>query len=275
MAGIIRGVGLTSFGRHARARTGDRSHLETLSFVEKQLAAFDFDLRIIRQEAGREAAQAPNTSGKKVQRPFQRLIYAQQEKLKRDRYLRVALLKEKRAEQTRIEEREDQLNRAMYTNQRPMQPGRREHRNKKSVSSAFSFLGFMRPLSSAFTSDSAAASSPRRTVEELDFIPSGKPSVVLSVADARTLRFINNERSFLFQVDTEDGGHYLFQALNQKEMARWMGGIGHISEVAAKRRLTWIGTAPRPQDHLADRGKVIASGPTAGQLHLLDALSSR
>jgi hypothetical protein len=275
MAGIIRSVNKTGFGRHARARTGDRSHLETLSAVEKQLAAFDFDLRAIRQEAAREAAQVLNTvqSGKKMQRPFQRIVLAQQEKLKRDRVLRAVMAKEKKAEQTRMEEREDQLNRAMQVNSRPTQPGRREHRNKKSVSSAFSFLGFMRPISSAFTSDTVSYVGPKRTAEELDFVPSGKPSLVLSVADARTVRFINNERSFLFQVDTEDGGHYLFQAPTQKEMAKWMNSIGHISEIAAKRRLTWMGNAPRPQDFLSERGKAVAgSGPSAGRSNLSSLL---
>jgi GTPase-activating protein BEM2 len=237
--------------------------MEKLQMIEKEVIAFDFDLRSIRSDAAREGSQTPGSSSKKGVRPFSRLVIAQQDKNRRDRTLRDRLVKEKRAEQYRTEKREDQLNRAMQANRRPMAAGRKEHRNKKSVSSAFNFLQFMRPISSAFSSDSLSSNSTKRTVEELDFVPSGKPSLVLTVVDAKTLKFINNERPFTFQVDTEDGGHYLFQATNQKEMAKWMSSVGHISQVTAQRRLTWMGDAPKLLDHVDDRPKVLAQEPTA------------
>jgi hypothetical protein len=235
--------------------------MEKLQMIEKEVMAFDFDLRSIRSDAIRDGSQTP--SSKKGVRPFGRLVLAQHEKNRRDRSLRDRLIKEKRAEQQRSEKREHQLDRAMQVKARPNAAGRGQHRTKKSTSSAFAFLQFMRPISTAFSSDSMTSNSSKRTAEELDFVPSGKPSLVLTVADAKMLKFINNERPYTFQVDTDDGGHYLFQATNQKEMSKWMSSVGHISQVAAKRRLTWIGDAPQLQDHVSDRPKVVAKEPTA------------
>jgi hypothetical protein len=251
-----------SAGR-SRNRTNDLD-MEKLQLVEKDVSGFDFDIRTIRQDAAREGAQTPGSSNRKRIRPFARLVFAQEEKHKRDRALRDRLFKEKRAEQYRTDKREDQLNRAMQPRTRPMPAARKDHRTKKSVSSAFSFMQFMRPISSAFSSDSMTGSAPK-TIEELDFAPSGKPTLVMTVADAQTIKFINNERSFTFQVDTEDGGHYLFQAPNAKEMAKWLSSIGHISHEAAQRRLTWIGEASKAQ-YLADGGDTAgATEPTAGE----------
>ncbi|KAK0474351.1 hypothetical protein IW261DRAFT_1568669 [Armillaria novae-zelandiae] len=79
-------------------------------------------------------------------------------------------------------------------------------------------------------------------VSELDFFtPAGKPVLVLSLIDTRVVEFINNERSYMFKVDTEDGGHYLLQAMNQWDMSKWLETINWVSKIAAKRRLTYIG----------------------------------
>ena len=57
----------------------------------------------------------------------------------------------------------------------------------------------MRPISSAFT-DSALAT--KKSPVELDFVPSGKSSPVLSVVDVKVNQLLNNERSYVFQLDT-------------------------------------------------------------------------
>ena len=75
-------------------------------------------------------------------KPFQLLVAQQQEKNRRDRLWRDRLSKEKRQEQQRHDRREEQLNRAMnQRRQNPVMP--KQHRNKKSMSSAFFQL--MRP----------------------------------------------------------------------------------------------------------------------------------
>ena len=213
--------------------------LARLGKIEQEASYIQFDHRLIREDAIREAGSDGAHPNRRIPRPFNLLVFAQQEKYKRDKYARDRLSKEKKLEQHRHEKREDYLNKAMHSS-KPSSGVSKAHRNKKSMSSAF--FQFMRPISSAFTSDTAIPSGPKRTAEELDFVPAGKPALVLSLADCRVAQFINNERSFTFQLDTEDGGHYLLQAMGKKDMTKWMNKISHVAKTAAKRRLTYLGS---------------------------------
>ncbi|THH29042.1 hypothetical protein EUX98_g5142 [Antrodiella citrinella] len=239
---------------HHRMETS-RVDFERLNNIEQSLNSLHFDLRTIREEAYREATQAGPPVPKRLPRPFQAIVVAQQEKNKRDKTLRDRLSKEKRQEQQRQDRREEYLNKAMNPRRPPPSAtASKQHRNKKSMSSAF--LHFMRPISSAFTSESTPMNAPKRTPAELDFAPVHKPSLVLNVVDVRVSQFINNERSYTFQIDTEDGGHYLLQALDKADMKRWMDTIDKVSKSAAKRRLTYLGNASKlqPSDHLLTPG---------------------
>ncbi|KAK7013752.1 Rho GTPase activating protein 22 [Favolaschia claudopus] len=230
-----------------------RRAFERLNNIEKDVWLLQFDHRGIREEAYRESASGPNSSpvaARRAVRPFQKTIALQIEKNRRDRTLRSRLHKERVQEQTKNEKREDQLNRAMR--KQPSTPQQQKHqRGKKSMSSAF--LHFMRPISSAFGNEMIPSPTSKRTVEELEFLPTGKPALVISLVEARVAQFINNDRSFTFQLDTEDGGHYLLQAINKRELAKWVDTINRVTQTAAKRRLTYLGT-PKPQlaDHLHD-----------------------
>ncbi|KAF9222356.1 hypothetical protein BS17DRAFT_838369 [Gyrodon lividus] len=231
----------------------DRKDFERLNNIEKEVSVLHFDHRGIKDEAQREALQAQiggSASAKKTVRPFQRLVMLQHEKNKRDKYLHDRLSKDKKQEQLRIERRDEYLNKVMRP-RKPMTQVQKQHRIKKSYSSAFFQL--MRPISSAFT-DNTHALTTKRLPAELDFTPSGKPSLVLSVVDAKVAQFINNERSYTFQLDTEDGGQYLLQAISQQEMTKWIDTINKVSKIAAKRRLTYLGNSPKPQlsDHIHD-----------------------
>lgn len=210
-------------------------------------------------------------SSKKTVRPFYKTVALQVEKNRRDKNLRSRLQREKVMEQSRNERRDDLLNRAMK-GPRAKQPGTnalpKQHRNKKSMSA---FLSFMRPISSAFGADiipqSFGSSVVRKTAEELDFVPSGKPAFVLSILEARVAQFINNERSYMFQLETEDGGHYLLQAVNKKEMTKWLEVISKVTQSVAQRRLTYLGASPKPQisDHIHDRAAGPSKDPMAGE----------
>ncbi len=125
----------------------------------------------------------------------------------------------------------------------------------------------MRLISSAVTSESTSSSAIQRNPAELDFSHSHKPALVLNIANARISQYINNERSFTFQVDTEDGGHYLLQALNKGDMKRWMETIDRVSKTAAKRRLTYLGNTSKVQlsDHILTPG-VASRDPRAGKV---------
>ncbi len=204
---------------------------------------------------------------KKVARPFQRIVAVQMEKNRRDRNWRSRLQKEKQQEQFRNDRREDMLNKAMKPRKAPSPNPQKQHRNKKSMSA---FLNFMRPISSAFGADLLVSSNSgaKKTAAELDFPPTSKPSLVLSVMDAQVAQFINNERSFTFQLDTEDGGHYILQAVNKREMNKWLDTINKVTSTAAKRRLTYLGPKPQIQDHIHEQSTGASKDPRAGKLSL-------
>lgn len=246
--------------RRVRGRVG--RDLERLNNMEQEVSDVQFDLRIIREDAHREAGGATSPALRRQPRPFQALVVQQQDKNKRDKAIRDRLSREKRQEQHKQDKREEYLNKAMHT-RRPHNQVPKAHRNKKSVSSAFFQL--MRPISSAFTSETAST-YPKRTPAELDFTPSQKPAMVLDVVNARVSQFVNTERSFLFQVDTEDGGHYLLQALDKSDMKKWMETIERVSKMAAQRRLTYMGQNSKMQlsDHLL-ASNTTSRDPKAGE----------
>jgi len=244
-----------------------RRALERLSNIEREVAHLQFDYRAIKEEAHREAIYATvngNVSTKRIARPFQKLVSLQIDKNKRDRNLRDRLMKEKRMEDTRGVRREDLFNKTL----RPRKAAdvvQKQRRSKKSMSSAF--MQFMRPISSAFTSETLHVSGPKKSPSELDFVPSGKPSMVVSLVEARVAQFINNERSFTFQLDTEDGGRYMLQAVDRREMAKWLDTISNVAKMAAKRRLTYLGNSPKPQpsDHIYTHSMTASRDPVAGK----------
>jgi len=269
---IDKGPALPGTRRRFQPDDLNRRGFERLNNVEKDVTLLQFDHRGIRDEATREASQPLSgtpSSAKKASRPFQRLVTEQQAKNRRDRNHRARLQKEKLQEQLKHDRRDEQLNRAMRP-RKQSSVALKQHRNKKSMSA---FLHFMRPISSAFGADMPSSVGTKKTAAELDFAPAGKPSLVLSLMDARVAQFINNERSFTFQLDTEDGGHYLLQAMNKRDMMKWIETINRVTKMAAKRRLTYLGNSPkaRVSDHIHD--PIIASrDPMAGRYPFIPAI---
>ena len=254
--------------RHGQLDETSRRGFERLSLVEKEVSHIQIDFRAIKDEATREALHASaavSHSAKKVGKPFHRIVANQMEKNRRDKNLRARLQKEKMYEQARFEKREDVFNKALRS-MKPLPAIQKQHRNKKSMSA---FLNFMRPLSSAFGTDAFQSPGMKRTASELDFRTTGKPAQVLSLMDAHVAQFVNNERSYTFKLDTEDGGHYILQAMGKREFGKWLETISRVAKSATKRRLTYLGNSPKPvlSDHL-HVGPVNASrDPTAGKFH--------
>jgi len=265
---IFESLPSASTSQNSHRRDFEPSDLERLNIIEREVSQIKFDLRAIREDVHREAVHMhAGPQPRRSQRPFQKLLAAQHEKNKRDRNLRERLEKERKQEQYRLDKREEYLSKAMNT-RRQYTPA--QHRIKKSGSSTF-FQQLMRPISSAFALDHVDVNAPRRTAAELDFTPTGKPALVLSIVDARISHSMNNERSYTFQLNTEDGGHYLLQAATKGEMTKWTNTIDHVSKTAVKRRLTYIGNSPKPKlsDHIHDRPTTASRDPTAGELLLL------
>lgn len=184
----------------------------------------------------------------------------QQEKIRRDRLNRSTITREKRLEQQKLEKREEDLTRAMQTRE----SGR--HAKKRSI--ANNLYKFMRPLSMAFTAETGMvdASPARRSPEDMDFEPIGKPALVLNLVDARITPFVNSPRAFTFCLDTEDGARYLFQAPTKADFGRWMSAISKTAQATGRKRLTWISDAPKPQlaDHLQAKTSTSIRDPVKG-----------
>lgn len=233
-------------------REMDRCDFERLNRIEAEINEVNFDLRHVKEDALREATNTvlpPPPSRKGGPRPFLKTVLAQQEKIKRDRYMRERLLKEKRHEQQKIERREEEMSKSMEPRQLQTGAPAKHQRGKRSMSALFSL---MRPISTAFTSDSMGLglggggnAGPRRTAAELDFDVPGasKATLVMSLVDAQVTAFINNDRSFLFQLDSEDGGHYLLQAPTRNDMKAWIQAISSAVKTYAQRRMTYIGNS--------------------------------
>ena len=223
-----------------------------------------FDARLLRDEAYHESINIPPPIplSKKI-RPFLKIIQVQQEKSKRDKVLRERILREKKAEQQRTDKREDDLNKAMHS-RHPNPQSIKHQRSRRTMSSAFFQL--MRPLSSAFSSDNLYASTHRRTAAELDFEPSSKPSLVISLVGATVTTFINNVRLYMFHLTSEDGGRYLFQAATRSALTSWLTAISQTAKSSTAKRLTYIANAPKPQlsDQIHMPSQIAARHPTAG-----------
>lgn len=245
-----------------------RRGFERLNNIEKEVVVLQLDHRRIKDEAAKEASNPGMNSAqsKRFTRPFNKIVAIQIEKIRRDKSLRARLQREKLQEQTRNEKRDDILNKAMRA-RKPSATPQKQHRNKKSMSA---FLNFMRPISSAFGADSPQI-LPKRSAAELDFLTTGKPTLVISVLDAKISQFINTERSYTFQLDTEDGGHYLLQAQNKRDMNKWLETISRVTNTVAKRRLTYLGSSPKPQiaDHIHTHPIVPSRDPNAGMCLLV------
>jgi len=106
----------------------------------------------------------------------------------------------------------------------------------------------MRPLSTAFSTDNLfdGGRTSRHKPADLDFEPTGAPAFVISLVDARVSAFVNNQRSFVFHLDTEDGGRYLFQAMSKLDMNKWIAMINKVAQTTQRKRLTFLGTTPNP-----------------------------
>lgn len=234
--------------------------------MHREVTGPPFDSRLLRDDAYYESLNVPSPTphSKRNQRPFLKIIQAQQEKCKRDKYLRERLLREKKAEQYRTDKREDDLNKAMQL-RHPTSQSIKHQRSRRTMSSAFFHL--MRPLSSAFSStDNLYAPMQRKTAAELDFQPNGKPTLVISLVGATVSPFINNVRLYTFHLTTEDGGRYLLQAATRSALASWLTSISQTAKSSTAKRLTYIANPPKPQisDHLQIPSQTATRHPTAG-----------
>lgn len=222
------------------------------------------DTRAIREDAHRENAVVLQSSQRqqRLTRPFSKMVQAQQEKNKRDRQLREHFSREKRAEQQRFDKQGVAYDRTMVSALGPTSQ-QKPTKHAKKASNAFTRL--VRPLSTALLYSTAAPPAPTRkwTLAELDFTPNSKPALAINLGSARARSWPNKARSFVFTVDTEDGGRIFLQATNHVEMNRWIEMILKTATSTAEKRRTYLGP-PIALPEIAPRPKDMGKHPTAG-----------
>ncbi len=225
---------------------------DCLSAMHEMVAHHQCDLRNVLSEAIRENGAGWAQTQRRAPRPFQKLVLAQQERLKRDKHMRDRTAKECRAEMHRTRERVQMIEK-IQPRKAAVQFDIKQQRNKRTMSSAF--LRVMRPLSTAFaSSDNFHTPGHRPTAFELDFAPAGNPAMVISVVDAKVALYMNLERPYTFQLDTDDGGQYLLQATTKAELNQWLTMISKVAHSSASKRLTFISNLkPEPSEHLGPR----------------------
>ncbi|KAG9036552.1 rho GTPase-activating protein [Tulasnella sp. JGI-2019a] len=242
---IVNAAGLTP--RIKRATEAERHDMERLTAMGRESQQVLCDMRSIREVAQREMnhMSLPPT-GRRLVKPFHLIVTLQHEKSKRDRYMREKLLKEKRMEQLRSDKRVSQINKAMQ--QKPLPPGQKHLRQKKSMSGMFPFF---RPLSVAFgaSTDKLSVMVGRpRSAAELDFpVSRVKVASSINLVGAGVRNFINDERPYTLQLDSDDGGHFILQALSLADRDRWLSTLKKVAETSAMKRLTYLGRQAPPQ----------------------------
>ncbi|CAE6383766.1 unnamed protein product [Rhizoctonia solani] len=207
-----------------------RADVDRMTNMQREVSESYYEPRAIKEEAYRENMQSSphHAPPRKVVRPFHRLIAEQNEKNRRDKYARERLQKEIKNERLISERRDDNINKAMLP-----KGGHGQRKKSRSMSGFFTML---RPISSAWAGDKMTKP---RTLQELDFEPTGKPSVVLNVANAQVQDAVNNHRSFVIRLRTEDGVLFYLQALDHHDATRWLNVLQETSSTYARRRLTY------------------------------------
>ncbi|KDN42365.1 hypothetical protein RSAG8_06856, partial [Rhizoctonia solani AG-8 WAC10335] len=213
-----------------------RADVDRMTNMQREVSELYYEARVIKEEAHKENTHAAphHAPPRKIVRPFHRLVAEQHEKNRRDKYARERLQKEIKNERLISERRDDNIAKAMLP-----KGGHGQRKKSRSMSGFFTML---RPISSAWSGDKFHDKVMKpRTLQELDFEPSGKPSIVLNVANAQVqdFDFVNSQRSFVMRLRTEDGALYYLQALDHHDAARWLAVLQETSSTYARRRLTY------------------------------------
>ncbi|KAM0756568.1 hypothetical protein T439DRAFT_309052 [Meredithblackwellia eburnea MCA 4105] len=206
--------------------------------IEQRLTGWgNWSFRVLR-----DVALGEGTKLTKSVKPFKKLVDQQQEKSRRDRHLREAVSKGLKLEQLGRIQREKEVARAMDKS-----VGTRTRRMT-------SIWSKVRPNSTLSTSHSlpvapVTASPSSQSVQALhDWVPTTKPFLVLALSGAEVETFENTQRSFVFELRTEDGQKSLFQAATADEMHTWTTNLRNCGSQIAHRRATFLAQSPLAEE---------------------------
>lgn len=99
----------------------------------------------------------------------------------------------------------------------------------------------VRPVSVATSQPSAPHSPSPSAIQALqEWIPNSKPYLVLALSGVEVHPYDNAQRSFVFELATEDGQRSLFQASSRDEIRTWIANFRRSGTQIAFRRATFL-----------------------------------
>lgn len=161
----------------------------------------------------RDVANSENRKNNRSIKPFSKLVSLQVEKMKRDKQAKEFLAKGIKLEQQSRAQRE--------------KDGAKMNSEKTRSRRMTAIFRSVRPISTLPGADPSTISSPTVPSPEAmknlnDWNPATKPYLVLALSGVEVHPVDNSQRSFVFELSTEDGQRSLFQAKSQEEMQKWI-----------------------------------------------------
>ncbi|CAG8444185.1 2318_t:CDS:2, partial [Cetraspora pellucida] len=219
----------------AQDRTPVIDFSDLISISQKSNAKTHF--RFLKEVASREnnmirVSNAPPKQPK-LQRPFYKLIAEQQEKVKRDQKEKERLAKDIRETQNKLQKKQNEqaklLEKQTRIQQRP--------RNKSRVESFIKHA--VRPFSMVLANTWQSTIHSGNTSSSLKAQNANpKPTLVINLINSMTSVDYDAMFDFVFRVESEEGGQYLFQALDYDNMNEWIRVINDAAKEGAEKRRT-------------------------------------
>jgi len=213
----------------------DRDETERLLSMERETTTA-FDLRSLRDFAVREQHALCETTPHhrhlpKGFRPFNSLVSAQLEKQRRDKIARERLGK---VDRRSTQEKED-------VGSGRLSVGTAPQTKKKGTRS---FLRGFRPLSIGHSHHHELSRinsfDSTKSIDDLDFVPVGKASIVVSIVDSQVSELLNPPRSFVFQLASDEGARHIVQAPSAVAMEAWITSLKQASRSYSEKRRTLL-----------------------------------
>jgi hypothetical protein len=207
-------------------RIGSNSS-EDIEMMETKIATGwgGWAIRTLRDVAGGEGTKLT-----KGARPFNRLVVQQSDKLRRDKLAREFIVKGQKLEQQNRAQRDRGTGRSTEKSN--------TFRSRRMTAIFRSVL----PVSTALPSVPLSISPSPGALQTLhDWTPSSsKPYLVLALSGVQVEVLDNGQRSFVFELATEDGQRSIFQSTSRQELESWLVNLRQSGMQIAVRRATFL-----------------------------------
>ncbi|CAI2172046.1 18714_t:CDS:2 [Funneliformis geosporum] len=221
-----------------KERSHERKPSVDVGFLMKtnsHIIASKSDFRFIKDYSYKENNVNATQRTAKFPKPFNKLISEQQDKIRRDQKERDRLAKDIRDTQNKLQKKQNELEKRSRTQQRP--------RNKSRVETFIKQVA--RPISIALANTWHSGNSANiRNLPEKSHHSSSKVALVINLINSEASPDYGITLDFVFRIVTEEGGQYLFQAIDNDIMNDWIRVINEAAIEGAEKRKTILNKEP-------------------------------